>query len=282
MVMELNKSQVDKVEKYLRGSGVENRLMIDDFLDHICCMIEQRIAEGSSFEESLDYAVNELSYGKIKERELFTLKLINMETSFSSRTSLLAAIPFGIFGIAWAFSNSGLGIPSFIENFMFIASVLAMFILLGMGWINNFPRWSFPAIGFCLFSSIFFMMVSIPSLKNEILGYWAFFPLFITLVISLMFNPTLKPIKQLTKKIKEEPALLLFALYGFAPFFLFICYDEMHATWLIPVILLSTLILSFGLYTFLRNDKKKIRVMSIIISGLIALIVTIGAGYIYW
>ena len=126
MVMELNKSQVNKVEKYLRGIGVENRLSIDDFLDHMCCMIEQRITEGSSFEESLDSAINELSYSKIKEIELFTLKLINMETSFSSRTSLLAAIPFGIFGIAWAFSNSGLGIPSFIENFTFVASVLAI------------------------------------------------------------------------------------------------------------------------------------------------------------
>ena len=280
--MELNKSQVYKVKHYLHGIGIENSLTIDDFLDHICCMIEQQMNEGFSFEESFDNAINELNYSKIKTIELFTLKLINMETSFSSRTSLLATIPFGLFGIAWAISNSGLGIPSFIEYFMFVASVLAMFILLGMGWIKNFPRWSFPAIGFCLFSCIFFMMVTIPSLKNEYLGYWALFPLLITLVISLMFNPSLKPIRQLTKKIKEEPALLLFTIYGFAPFFLFLFYDEMHAVWLIPVILLSTLILSFGLYTFLRSEKKKIRVISIIFSGLIAIIVAIGTSYFYW
>ena len=279
--MELNKSQVKKVENYLHEIGIENSLTIDDFLDHLCCMIEQRMHEGFSFEESFDYTINELNYSKIKEIELFTLKLINMETSFSSRTSLLATIPFGLFGIAWAISNSGLGIPSFIEYFMFVASILAMFILLGMGWIKNFPRWSFPAIGFCLFSSICFMMISIPS-KDEDLGLWALFPLLITLVISLMFNPTLKPIKQLAQKIKEEPTLLLFALYGFAPFVLFLFYDEMHATWLISTIFLATLILAFGLYTFLRNDKKIIRVMSIILSGLIALIVAYGTSYFYW
>ena len=280
--MELNESQVYKVENYLHEIGIENRLTVDDFLDHICCMIEQRMNDGFSFEKSLDFAINELNYNKIKAIELFTLKLINMETSFSSRTSLLATIPFGLFGIFQAISNSGLGVPLFIVYFMLMASVLAMFTLLGIGWTKNFPRWSFPAIGFCLLSSVFFMMITIPSLKEDDLGYWALFPLFITLVVSLMFNPTVKPIQQFVKKIKEEPALLLFALYGFAPFFLFICFDEMHAAWLIPVILLSTLILSFGLYTFLRNDKKKWRVVSIILSGLIALTITIGTSYYYW
>ena len=280
--MELNKSQVNKVENYLHGIGVENSVTVDDFLDHICCMIEQQMSAGFSFEESFGNSINELNYNKIKAIELFTLKLINMETSFSSRTSLLATIPFGLFGIAWAISNSGLGIPLFIEYFMFVASILAMFILLGLGWIKNFPRWSFPAIGFCLFSGIFFMMITIPTLKNENLGFWALFPLFITLIICIMFNPTLKPIQQIWKKIKEEPALLLFALYGFAPFFLYLFYDEMNAIWLIPVIILSTLILSFGVYTFLRSDKKKIRVMSIIFSGFIALIVAIGTSYFYW
>ena len=281
--MELNKSQVDKVENYLRQIGIENRLMVDDFLDHICCMIEEQMSNGLSFEESIKFAMNELPYSKIKEIELFTLKLINMETTFSSRTSLLATIPFGLFGIAWVFSNSGLLIPLFIENLLFAASVLAMFVLLSIGWINNFPRWSIPALGFCLFFSLFFMMVSVPVIgRKEILGLWALLPLLLTLVISLIFHPTLKPIHQLTKKIKEEPALILFAIYGFAPFFIWICYDEMHAAWLIPVILLSTLILSFGLYIFLRSEREKVRFISIISSGVVALIIAFAASYFYW
>ena len=205
-----------------------------------------------------------------------------METSFSKRTSLLATIPFGIFGITWAVSNSGLGISNFIQGSLLLVSVLAMFVLLGVGWSKNFPRWSFPAIGFCLLFTAFFVTVAIPAIKREPLGYWAVLPLVITLVICLFFNPKLKPIKHLIQKTKEDLSLILFALYGFAPAFFFICYDEMHSIWLIPVILLSTVILSFGLYSFLRSDRKKIRIMSIIVSGVVVLIITLVTWYFYW
>ena len=204
-----------------------------------------------------------------------------METSFSKRTSLLATIPFGIFGIAWAVSNSGLGISGNIQSSLLGVSVIAMFVLLGIGWSKNFPRWSFPAIGFCLLFTAFLVTVAIPAIKREPLGYWAVLPLVTTLVICLFFNPKLEPIKHLIQKTKEDLSLILFALYGFAPAFIWLFYDEMHAIWLIPVILLSTLILSFGLYTFLRSDKKKIRVISIIVSGFVALIIAIVVSFFY-
>ena len=205
-----------------------------------------------------------------------------METSFSKRTSLLTTIPFGIFGIAWAISNSGLGITGYIELSLLLVSVLAMFVLLGIGWSKNFPRWAFPAVGFCLLFTVFLVMITIPALKREPLGYMAVLPLVITLVIGLLFNSKLDPIKHLIKKTKEDLSLILFALYGFAPFFVFLFYDEMHSIWLIPVILLSTLILSFGLYNFLRSDKKKIRVISIIVCGVVALAIAIVINFFYW
>ena len=203
-----------------------------------------------------------------------------METSFSSRTSLLATIPFGIFGIAWAASNSGLWILS--STVLLVVSVLAMFVLLGIGWSKNFPRWSFPALGFCLLFSVFLVFITVPSLKQEPLGYFAVLPIGITWVIGLIFNSKFEPISQLIKKTKEDPSLILFALYGFAPFFIFLFYDEMHAIWLIPVILLSILILSFGLYSFLRSNRKKTRIISMILSGSIALIIAFVTNYFYW
>jgi len=279
--MILNELQVRQVRHYLKANGVENRLTLCDFLDHICCMIEQQMEKGSSFEESLVIAFKKFPASEIKNIELFTLKILNMETSFSTRISLLATIPFGLFGLAWAFSNSGLTIP-FIELFLSVVSVLAMFILLGVGWIKNFPRWSFPAIGFCLCFSLFFMMITIPAFQSEILGYWALLPLLITMTVSLMFNPTLKPVRQLAKKIKEDPALILFTFYGFAPFFVFLFYDEMNAVWLIPVILFSIIILSTGLYLFLRSEKKKTRIISIVTSGMATLIIAIIVSNLYW
>ena len=213
-----------------------------------------------------------------------------METSFnSSRTALLATIPFGIFGIAWAISNSGLGISGYIQSALLVVSVLAMFVLLGIGWSKNFPRWSFPAVGFCVLFSVFVMMLifrqAFPSFKQNTLGSLAVLAsaaILVVLVIGLLFILKLEPIKQLIQKIKEDISLILFALYGFAPFLCFLFYDEMHSVWLIPVILLSILILSLGLYAFLRSSKKKIRIISIIASGLVAFIIALAANFFYW
>lgn len=280
--MTLNKLQVKEVKRYLKKSKIESRLIFGDFLDHICCMIEQKISEGASFEDSLKTSFSQLPGYEIKTIEMYTLKLLNMETSFSSRTSLLATIPFGLFGLTLAFSNSGFNVPAFIQIFLLITSAISMFVLLGIGWIKNFPRWSFPAIGFCLLFSMYLMMVSIPRLSDEVLGFWAWIPLVITLIISLIFKPSIEPIKKIIERIKEEPALILFALYGFAPFFVFILCDEMHSTWMIFIALISTLILSSGLYLFLRSDKKRNRVLSLIFSGLLAVIFTYTASNIYW
>lgn len=280
--MTLNKLQVKEVKRYLKKNKIESRLIFGDFLDHLCCMIEKKISEGASFEDSLKTAFSQFPGYEIKTIELYTLKLLNMETSFSSRTSLLATIPFGLFGLSLAFSNSGFNVPYFIQLFLFCTSVISMFALLCIGWINNFPRWSFPAIGFCLLFSMFLMMVAIPGLSDGVLGFWAWIPLLITLIICLIFKPSIEPIKKIIERIKEEPALILFALYGFAPFFVFIICDEMHSIWMIFIALISTLVLSSGLYLFLRRDKKRTRVLSMITSGLLAVILTYTASYIYW
>ena len=280
--MMLNKLQVKEVKRYLIKNKIESRLILGDFLDHLCCMIGQKISEGASFEDSLQVSCSQLPGSEIKTIETYTLKLLNMETSFSSRTSLLATIPFGLFGLTWAFSNSGFNVPALIQMVLFIISVISMFVLLGIGWIKNFPRWSFPAIGFCLLFSIFFMMMVISNLSDGILGLWALTPLLITLIISLIFKPSIEPIKKIIERIKEEPALVLFALYGVAPFFVMIICDEMYSRWMMFIALISTIILSSGLYLFLRSDKKRTRVLSIIISGLLAVIFTYTASKIYW
>ena len=282
--MMLNKLQVKEVKRYLIKNKIESRLILGDFLDHLCCMIEQKISEGASFEDSLQVSFSQLPGSEIKAIETYTLKLLNMEISFSSRTSLLATIPFGLFGVSWAYSNLGLefNVPQLIRMFLFWSPMVSMFVLFGIGWINNFPRWSFPAIGFCLLFSMYLMMVSIPGLSDDVLGMWAWIPLLVTLIISLIFKPSIEPIKTIIERIKEEPALILFALYGVAPFFVMIICDEMYSRWMIFIALISSLILSSGLYLFLRSDKRRTRVLSIIISGLLAVIFTYTASEIYW
>jgi hypothetical protein len=280
--MMLNELQIKEIKEYLKKCNIENRLIFGDFLDHLCCMIEQKMNEGATFDDSLKKAFAHLPGSEIKSIELFTLKLLNMETTFSSRISLQATIPFVLFGLFWTFSNSDLDVPGVIQNILFLSSVISMFALLTVGWIKNFPRWSFPAIGFCLLFSLFSMNVASPPISDDILGFWAWIPLIITLIISQIFKPGVEPVKNIFKKTKDEPFLILFSIYGFTPFLVLMLSDEIHTNWMIPVAILTTLVLSSGIYLFLSCEKRVYRILSVVISGILAVVITYIASYLYW
>lgn len=280
--MTLNEHQVHQVKHYFKNNGLNKRLIIEDFLDHICCMIENNMDLGYTFEDSLIKAFEKLPINEIKNIELFTLKLINMETSFSSRISTLATIPFVFWGFTWLADSSGIGIPYFISMLLFILAILSMFGLFCIGWYKDFPSWSFPAIGFCILFSLFFMGVTVPSISTVKLGFYSWLPFAISLFVSLMFKPSMEPLKKIIERIKNEPSLLLFIFYGFSPFFISLFCDEIHSARMIPVAIISTFILSFGLYIYLRSDKIKTKVISLLASGTFALALTIMASHVYW
>jgi hypothetical protein len=280
--MTLNEHQVRRVEAYLKNSGLKNRLLTEDFLDHICCMIEDKMDGGRRFDASLAEAFDELPVNEIKNMEHFTLKLINMETSFSNRTSALAALPFLFWGCTWLVSGMGTGMPYLILAFSFVVAVLSMFCLFCIGWYKDFPGWSFPAVGFCILFSLFFMMVTVPSISNAKLGFYAWLPFAVSLIVCLIIRPSATPVKKIVSRIKNEPSLILFILYGFAPFFISLFCDEMHSVAIIPIAVISTAVLSFGLYSYLRSGKTRVKVISLIASAAGALAVTMITCYIYW
>lgn len=279
--MILNKIQTQKVKTYLHKSGIENQSVFNDLLDHICCSIEEQMDKGNTFNDSFTFALQQQPKIKLKEIERFTLKLLNMETSFSPKTSLLATIPFGMFGLAWIL-DMGINVPYSILSMIFLTSIILMYALLCIGWIKEFPRWSFPAIGFCLLFSIYFSYVTIPAIDSRPVGIWAWFPLLITLLVGLLFNHSLKPVRAIIGKIKDEPAMILLALYGFAPMFISFFTDEIHSLQMLPFCLICIAILCVGLYCFLICQKKWTRLLSLGLSGVLALMTIIISSTVYW
>jgi len=280
--MILNDLQTSRVRQILKNSNIESKSIRKDLLDHLCCMVEELMEDGTGFDDALKSVLNQFPADDIKSVEYETLKILNMEKNFSKRISLLATIPFGLFGLYWIFSNSALNVPGVIENILLLSSIISMFALLCIGWINNYPVWSFPAIGFCVFFTLFFMNVSVPVISDEVLGLWAMTPLILTLLISQILKPGIEPVKCILKKIKEEPFLILFALYGISPFIVLMLSDEIHANWMIPVSIFVTAILSAGIFFFLSLENRVKRVISIILSGIVGVALTITASNIYW
>jgi hypothetical protein len=190
-----------------------------------------------------------------------------MKTTGQTTKSILAIIPILLFGISWIFEI--LKANATITLIFFLSSFASMYILFGIGWVKDFPKWTILSVGFCILISILSMNISIPQLTGgRLLGLYAFLPMLITLLISLLLHFSWRPVKEILKKISEEKNTVIFIFYGFLPMWFIILFDEMYQISVIPFAVILTLLTSACVLIYLESRKKIIRTISLI-SGMI-------------
>lgn len=208
-------------------------------------------------------------------------KTLDMNSQSSILETILAAIPFLLFGMVWFMEIKKF--PNDLELGIQIVAVATMFLLVGIGWVKGFPKWTVPSIGFCLLFSISFMFVTSPGFGRETpWGLWALLPLIITLLVSYLLNPTLKPLKNLGKMINEEQNVLLFAFYGILPIIFMMEFDEITHRSVIPFIIILTTLTITGAIIYLRSTKKIVRTLALILTILVTHTIAINAAIKIW
>jgi len=187
-----------------------------------------------------------------------------MTTKNSIKTSILATIPILLFGISWM--SECMDIDRTYQIVFFFCAIASMFLLLGIGWVKDFPKWSIYSIGFCLLISPMLMNISSPILnRSETFGLLGLLPLGLTLVISLSIHFSLQPLKQLLKQIKEEKSTILFIIYGILPLILWMEFDEIYQVSAIPYIITLTILTALGVIIYLTSTKKYVKTLSLIL-----------------
>ncbi len=59
--MKLSKDYIDIIRYRIDQSDITMHTLKDDVLDHVCCVVEQKIKEGKPFEIALQEAFHELA-----------------------------------------------------------------------------------------------------------------------------------------------------------------------------------------------------------------------------
>ncbi|MBQ4820329.1 hypothetical protein [Aquimarina sp. MMG016] len=75
--MKLTKEQEDKICDFVDSQGLQLQSLRDDILDHLCCVIENELRRGKSFEKSLQDALLELAPNGLIDMERKTIFLLN-------------------------------------------------------------------------------------------------------------------------------------------------------------------------------------------------------------
>ncbi len=75
--MKLSKDYIDIIRYRIDQSDITMHTLKDDVLDHVCCVVEQKIKEGKPFEIALQEAFHELAPNGLDEIQRKTFYLLN-------------------------------------------------------------------------------------------------------------------------------------------------------------------------------------------------------------
>ncbi|PKO95487.1 MAG: hypothetical protein CVU12_09695 [Bacteroidetes bacterium HGW-Bacteroidetes-7] len=199
-----------------------------------------------------------------------------MKTTNLIWTSIFAIIPVLLFGTSWLFTY--LDADKTIQFALFISSIASVFILFGIGWVKDFPKWTIHSIGFCLFISLMLMNISSPYLnRTDTWGLIGLLPFSLTLIISLSIHFSLQPLRQLFKQIKEEKNIIIFIFYSILPLILWFEFDEISNVSVIPYIIILTILTALSVTIYLISSKKVIRTLTLILGIFITNAIAITA-----
>jgi len=197
-----------------------------------------------------------------------------MDNEKIKKTSLFATIPILLYGICWLLEEFNFPILGFT---FFLSSFVLYLLILGIGWVKNFPKWTIHSVGISVIMSLFLMYVTTPIMLNrtEEWGIIALIPLIFTLIISLLLRPSFQPLKQLYNQIKEEKNILILLFYGILPLILWMGFDEIHRQTLFIYPIILTIIAIITIILYLENKSQKHRNLILIFGTIIPIIIAI-------
>ena len=75
--MKLSDQQVRHIRKQIEDSGIQLESLLEDVLDHLCCVVEVKMAQGKEFQTAAQEAEEELAPNGLAEIEQETVFLLN-------------------------------------------------------------------------------------------------------------------------------------------------------------------------------------------------------------
>ena len=75
--MKLSSEQIVRIHEVIEQSSITIETLKDDLLDHLCCVVEVKMTNGSEFEISLKEALNELAPDGLNTIQRETIFLLN-------------------------------------------------------------------------------------------------------------------------------------------------------------------------------------------------------------
>ncbi|MBI1224793.1 MAG: peptidoglycan DD-metalloendopeptidase family protein [Bacteroidetes bacterium] len=89
---QLNELEIGQIEQTLRKNGVGDRTVRAELLDHVCCQVESKLAEGLNFQGALTASLQTFQVDEMKEIQASSLAVFHKKYSVMKKLSFAALI----------------------------------------------------------------------------------------------------------------------------------------------------------------------------------------------
>jgi len=161
---------------------------------------------------------------------------------------------------------------------------------LGVGWVQGFPRWSYPYAGLALLMSLYMTQVSTPGLRianQEVFGgeLWrwrAWIPLALAAGTALLCTRSFRPLGRSIVQVSDDWTLLTFAVFGWMPLLAAIILGGVERVYTLPFMVLETLLMCATAAGYLRAAGQRQRVTVLLLGVVLCVAVPMVGQAVYW
>lgn len=181
-------------------------------------------------------------------------------------------------------------IPGAMHTFLFVIPIFIFPVLMCVGWIMSFPRWSYPYVVHVIIFSLYISNASTPGFKlfgyemfgRELWGWRAWIPLMIIALVALGVTRSFRPIINFFTNICIDWTVLTFGMFGFMPLIISIMFDEVDRLFSLYFMFVLAIILVGTAFVYLSGANHRRRVIALLIGVSLSLLVVSIAPNIYW
>ena len=136
MIAAIIDNNMDRIKADLVNRGLTYDRLLDDILDHVCCMVEERMVAGEDFEFSYMHVLDTIGDKRLPEIQHQTLLLLNKNFQRMKNLTYLFGLSAALVAILGAFFKRmhwpGAGI------LITAGIVLVIFVFLPLYFVNNY------------------------------------------------------------------------------------------------------------------------------------------------
>jgi hypothetical protein len=221
------------------------------------------------------------------------LIMINENTSGSPSTTgqvTMGTLPFFLFGLIMIMFELPVTLtePEWFNSVG--GTLLWMWLLLpaigfGIGWVQGFPRWSYPYVGMALIWAFYIQNASTPGLNffgipifgRELWGWRSWIPLTVAFVIALVVSRSFKPFIRFFTNLWNDWTIPSYLMLGALPLPVMAVFDEMDQLYTLYFMITFAVLFVGMVILYLRSQTTAQRVL-ILTLGVVVIVFSAGLG----